>query len=85
LEFSRQSKRNYGSKNQIHGLPYQKMRTHTMHKQKPVFKFEGGRASHSLKREMMEALQAVIDAYGDSDTLLMMQCRRALDRAKGGA
>jgi len=48
----------------------------------PVFKFEDGRASHSLKREMMEALQAVIDAYGDSDTLLMMQCRRALDNAR---
>jgi len=56
-----------------------------MHKQKPVLKFEGGRPNYSLKREMMDALQAVIDAYGDSDSLLIMQCRRALDRAKGGA
>jgi hypothetical protein len=57
-----------------------------MHKQKPLLRIKNTHLSgESVKREMMEALEAVLDCYGDSDTLLMMQCRRALDRAKGGA
>jgi|LakMenEpi03Aug12_release.lakeMendotaPanAssembly.Ray.scaffolds.fasta_scaffold1484076_2 hypothetical protein len=43
--------------------------------------FANLRASHA---EMMEALEAVLDCYGDSDSLLMMQCRRALDNARRG-
>jgi hypothetical protein len=59
------------------------MRTYTMHKQKPLFRFKDSPLSgESVKREMMEALEAVLDAYGEGDTLLMMQCRRALDNAR---
>jgi hypothetical protein len=59
------------------------MRTYMMHKQKPLFRFKDSPLSgESVKREMMEALEAVLDAYGDGDTLLMMQCRRALDNAR---
>lgn len=54
-----------------------------MHKQKPVFRFKDSPMSGlAVKREMMEALEAVLDAYGDSDSLIMMQCRAALDRAR---
>jgi hypothetical protein len=35
--------------------------------------------------EMFDALQAVCDAYGDRDTLLMAQVKAALAKAKGGA
>jgi hypothetical protein len=59
------------------------MRTFTMHKQKPLFRYKDSPLSgESTKREMMDALEAVLDAYGDGDTLLMMQCRRALDNAR---
>jgi hypothetical protein len=59
------------------------MRTFTMHKQKPIFRFKDSALSgEPVKREMMEALEAVLDCYGDGDTLLMMQCRRALDNAR---
>jgi len=61
------------------------MRTYTMHKQKPLFRFKDSQLSgESTKREMMDALEAVLDAYGDGDTLLMMQCKAALDRARRG-
>jgi hypothetical protein len=33
--------------------------------------------------DMFEALQAIVDAYGDRDTLLMAQCKAALAKAKG--
>jgi len=59
------------------------MRTFTLHKQKPVFRIkETYLSGESVKRELMEALEAVLDCYGDSDSLLMMQCRAALDRAR---
>jgi hypothetical protein len=35
--------------------------------------------------DMFDALQAVCDAYGDRDTLLMAQCKGALAKAKGEA
>jgi hypothetical protein len=61
------------------------MRTHILHKQKPLFRFKDSPLSgESVKKEMMEALEAVLDAYGDSDTLIMMQCRAALNRARRG-
>jgi len=54
-----------------------------MHKQKPLLRIKNTHLSgESVKREMMEALEAVLDCYGDGDTLLMMQCRRALDNAR---
>jgi hypothetical protein len=59
------------------------MRTFTLHKQKPLFRYKDSTLSgQAVKREMMEALEAVLDAYGDGDTLLMMQCRAALERAR---
>jgi len=36
----------------------------------------------AVKRDMMDALEAVLDCYGDSDTLLMMQCKTALSKAR---
>ena len=33
--------------------------------------------------DMFDALQAVCDAYGDRDTLLIEQCKAALAKAKG--
>jgi hypothetical protein len=33
--------------------------------------------------DMFDALQAIVDAYGDRDTLLMAQCKAALAKAKG--
>ena len=54
-----------------------------MHKQKPLFRFkESPYSDESVKQELIEAVEAVLDCYGDSDTLIMMQCRRALDRAR---
>lgn len=35
--------------------------------------------------DMFDALQAVCDAYGEQDSLLMAQVKAALDKAKGGA
>jgi len=59
------------------------MRTFTLHKQKPVFRIKDTHLSgESVKRELMEALEAVLDCYGDSDSLIMMQCKAALDRAR---
>jgi hypothetical protein len=59
------------------------MRTFNLHKQKPLFRFkDSALSSEPVKREMMDALEAVLDAYGEGDTLLMMQCRRALDNAR---
>jgi hypothetical protein len=33
--------------------------------------------------DMFDALQAIVDAYGDRDTLLLAQCKAALAKAKG--
>lgn len=41
-----------------------------------------------LKRtsqEMKEALQAIVDAFGDQDSLLIDQAKAALSKAKGEA
>ncbi len=38
----------------------------------------------SASPDMLDALQAVCDAYGDRDTLLMAQVKAALAKAKGG-
>jgi hypothetical protein len=32
--------------------------------------------------DMFDALQAIVDAYGDRDTLLMAQCKAVLAKAK---
>jgi hypothetical protein len=46
---------------------------------------EANRALICAAPEMLDALQAVCDAYGDRDTLLMAQVKAALAKAKGGA
>lgn len=41
-----------------------------------------------LKRtsqEMQDSLQAIVDAFGDQDSLLIDQCKAALAKAKGEA
>jgi len=39
-------------------------------------------SGESVKQELVEALEAVLDCYGDSDTLLMAQCKAALASAR---
>jgi len=39
----------------------------------------------SAAPDMLDALQAIVDAYGDRDTLLIEQCKAALAKAKGDA
>ena len=59
------------------------MRTFTTHKQKPAFRIKETYLSNkSIKQKLIEALETVLDAYGEGDTLLMMQCKHALDRAR---
>jgi len=59
------------------------MRTHALYKQKPLFRIKDSHLScDHITREMMNALQAVIDSFGDSESLLAMQCRAALNKAK---
>ncbi len=71
------------TKIQINLYTQKEMRTTTLHKQKPLFRIKDTPLSgESVKREMMEALEAVLDAYEGSDSLIMMQCRAALDRAR---
>jgi hypothetical protein len=54
-----------------------------MKTQKPLFRFKNSPYSgEAIRQEMMEALEAVIDCYGNSDSLIMAQCKRALDRAR---
>jgi hypothetical protein len=54
-----------------------------MNTQKPLFRFkESPYSGEAIRQEMMEALEAVIDCYGNSDSLIMAQCRRALDNAR---
>jgi hypothetical protein len=54
-----------------------------MNTQKPLFRFkESPYSGESIRQEMIEALEAVIDCYGNADSLLMAQCKRALDRAR---
>ena len=33
--------------------------------------------------DMFDALQAIVDAFGDQDSLLIDQCKAALSKAKG--
>jgi hypothetical protein len=63
--------------------PTEKMRTHILHKHPPLFRIKNTHLSgESIKRELVEALEAVLDCYGDSDTLLMAQCKAALASAR---
>jgi hypothetical protein len=39
----------------------------------------------SAAPEMFDALQAIVDAFGEKDSLIMAQAKAALAKAKGGA
>ncbi len=39
----------------------------------------------SAAPDMFDALQAVVDAFGEKDSLIMMQAKAALSKAKGEA
>jgi len=53
----------------------------TLHKQKP-FRVKNTYLADPVRREIVDALQAVVDTFGDSDSLLALQCRSALLKAK---
>jgi hypothetical protein len=56
------------------------MRTYAIHKQKPFRARETYMANPALIK-CVQALQAVVDSYGSSDSLLAAQCRDALKSA----
>ncbi len=80
---------NRDAKVSVNRLPRQKdnfyqireMRTHTLHKQKP-FRVKDTYLADPIRREIVDALQAVVDTFRDSDSLLALQCRSALLKAK---
>ena len=37
----------------------------------------------SAAPDMFQALQAIVDAFGDRDSILIDQCKAALNKAKG--
>ena len=57
------------------------MRTYMIHKQKP-FRVRETYMANPAFTKCVQALQAVVDAYGASDSLLAAQCRDALKEAK---
>jgi hypothetical protein len=57
------------------------MRTYNLHKQKPFRVRETYLANPALAK-CVQALQAVVDAYGSSDSLLAAQCKDALKEAR---
>lgn len=50
-----------------------------MHKQKPMVRYQN---RDEAKQEVVDALQAVIDAFRETDSLLLAQCKAALEKAK---
>lgn len=59
------------------------MRIHTMHNQSPMFRYKETPVSiREAKREIIQALQAVCDAYRGTDSLLLLQCQSALKKAR---
>jgi hypothetical protein len=57
------------------------MRTYAIHKQKP-FRVRETYLTNPSFTKCVQALQAVVDAYGSTDSLLAAQCRDALKEAK---
>ena len=55
------------------------MRTHMIHKQKPMVRYQ---TRDEAKRDVVEALQAVVDTFRETDSLLLAQCKAALEKAK---
>jgi hypothetical protein len=58
------------------------MRTFAIHKQKPFRKKETIIGKREAQREIIDALQAVCDAYRGTDSFLLLQCQSALKKAK---
>jgi hypothetical protein len=56
------------------------MRTYMIHKQKP-FRVQETYLANPALTKCVQALQAVVDAYGSTDSLLAAQCRDALKSA----
>ena len=55
------------------------MRTFLIHKQRPVVRYQ---TRDEAKRDVVEALQAVVDAFRETDSLLLAQCKAALEKAR---
>lgn len=55
------------------------MRTYLIHKQRPVVKYQ---TRDEAKRDVIDALQAVVDAFRETNSLLLEQCKAALEKAK---
>lgn len=55
------------------------MRTHMMHKQRPLVKYQ---TRDEAKRDVVEALKAVVDTFRETDSLLLAQCKAALEKAR---
>ena len=49
---------------------------------KPIFRSKRTYLGDPIKLEMIQALQAVVDSFGDSESLLALQCRAALQKGK---
>lgn len=55
------------------------MRTYLIHKQKPMVRYQN---RDEAKQEVVDALQAVVDTFRETDSLLLAQCKAALEKAK---
>ena len=55
------------------------MRTYLIHKQRPVVRYQ---TREEAVQEVVDALQAVVDAFRETDSLLLAQCKAALEKAK---
>jgi hypothetical protein len=49
---------------------------------KPLFRSKRTYLGDPIKLEMIQALQAVVDSFGDSESLLALQCRAALQKGR---
>ena len=55
------------------------MRTYLIHKQRPVVRYQ---TREEAVQEVVDALQAVVDTFRETDSLLLAQCKAALEKAK---
>jgi hypothetical protein len=58
------------------------MRTFTIHGQKPFRAKETIAGKPDAQQEIIDALQAVCDAYRGTDSFLLLQCQSALKKAR---
>ena len=55
------------------------MRTYLIHKQKPMVRYQN---RDEAKQQVVDALQAVVDTFRETDSLLLAQCKDALEKAR---